>query len=164
MGLCPQTPEVYPLEEYPVKMKKSSNISAAALHRFIPQPASGRSSALPCLAAVLVLLEFWRLLRLHGLFFRPQLSLKIFLSQKCYTVLIRCSIFIISKYSCFGRCAHVGYLQSLQQLSGLNPNCLIFIFYIIRHTTLVCFQSCVSFYFKQCSLLSVLLDIELNKL
>ena len=71
MGLCPQTPEVYPLEEYPVKMKKSSNISAAALHRFIPQSESGRSSALPCLAAFLVLSEFWRLLRLHGLFFRP---------------------------------------------------------------------------------------------
>ena len=33
--------------EYPVKMKKSSNISVTALHRFIPQPASGRSSALP---------------------------------------------------------------------------------------------------------------------
>ena len=68
-GLCPQTPEVYPLWEYPVKMKKSSNISVAALHRFIPQPASGRSSALPCLAAILVLSEIWRLLRLHGLFF-----------------------------------------------------------------------------------------------
>ena len=54
-----------------MKMKKSSNISATALHRFIPQPASGRSSALPCLAAFLVLSDFWRLLRLHGLFFRP---------------------------------------------------------------------------------------------
>ena len=66
----PQTPEVYPLWEYPVKMKKSSNISVTALHRFIPQPASGRSSALPCLAAFLVWSEFWRLLRLHGLIFR----------------------------------------------------------------------------------------------
>lgn len=53
-GTYPQTPEVYPPEEYHVKMKKSSNISAAALHRFIPLPASGRFSALPCLAALLV--------------------------------------------------------------------------------------------------------------
>ena len=52
MGLCPQTPEVYPLWEYPVKMKKSSNISVTALHRFIPQPASGRSLALPCLDCI----------------------------------------------------------------------------------------------------------------
>ena len=57
-------------------MKKSSNISATALHHFIPQSASGRSSELSllsfclCLAAFLVLLNFWRLLRLHGLFFR----------------------------------------------------------------------------------------------
>ena len=53
-----------------MKMKKSSNISVTALHRFIPQPASGRSSALPSLAAFLVWSEFWRLLRLHGLIFR----------------------------------------------------------------------------------------------
>ena len=48
---------------------KNDDISAAASHRFIAQPASGRSSALPCLAAILVLSEIWRLLRLHGLFF-----------------------------------------------------------------------------------------------
>ncbi len=76
MGQSPQTPEVYPLWKYPVKMKKCSNISVTALHRFIPQPASGRSSELsllsfcPCLAASLVWSEFWRLLRLHGLIFR----------------------------------------------------------------------------------------------
>ena len=58
MGFHPQTPEVYPLWEYPVKMKKSSNISVTALHRFIPQPASGRSSELsllsfcPCLDCI----------------------------------------------------------------------------------------------------------------
>ena len=51
-GFHPQTPEVYPLWEYPVKMKKSSNISVTAFHRFIPQPASGRSSALPCLDCI----------------------------------------------------------------------------------------------------------------
>ena len=48
---------------------KNDDISAAAFQRFISQPASGRSSALPCLAAILVLSEIWRLLRLHGLFF-----------------------------------------------------------------------------------------------
>ena len=37
---------------------------------------SGRSSALPCLAAILVLSEIWRLLRLHGLFFGTETSLK----------------------------------------------------------------------------------------
>ena len=59
-----------------MKMKKSSNISADALHRFIPQPASGRSSALPCLAAILVLAKFlWEML-LHSLFFRPQTSIQ----------------------------------------------------------------------------------------
>ena len=47
---------------------KNDDISAAAFQRFISQPASGRSSALPCLAAILVLSEIWRLLRLHGLF------------------------------------------------------------------------------------------------
>ena len=51
-------------------MKKSSNISVTALHRFIPQSASRRSSALPYLAAILIWSIFWRLLRLHGLFFR----------------------------------------------------------------------------------------------
>ena len=52
---------------------KNDDISAAAFHRFISQPASGRSSALPCLAAILVLSEIWRLLRLHGLFFGTKL-------------------------------------------------------------------------------------------
>ena len=33
-GRCPQTPEVYPLLEYPVKMKKSSYISATAFIHF----------------------------------------------------------------------------------------------------------------------------------
>lgn len=47
-------------------MKKSSNISVTALHRFIPQPASGRSSALPCLdcifsmVRILVIIAFTR--------------------------------------------------------------------------------------------------------
>ena len=67
----PQTPEVYPLREYPVKMKKSSNISATALHRFIPQPASGRSSALPCLAANIVLSKLLWEIHLHSLKFIP---------------------------------------------------------------------------------------------
>ncbi|MCB6616893.1 hypothetical protein, partial [Ruminococcus sp. 210702-SL.1.03] len=35
--------------------------------------ASGRSSALPCLAAILVLSEIWRLLRLHSLLFETAL-------------------------------------------------------------------------------------------
>lgn len=52
-------------------MKKSSNISATALHRFIPQPASGRSSALPCLAAFLVWSKFLWEIHLHSLFFIP---------------------------------------------------------------------------------------------
>ncbi|WP_455527919.1 hypothetical protein, partial [Huintestinicola sp.] len=47
-------------------------ISVTAFHRFIPQPASGRSSALPSLAASLAWSEFWRLLRLHGLIFRTK--------------------------------------------------------------------------------------------
>ncbi|MFQ9123892.1 MAG: polymorphic toxin-type HINT domain-containing protein [Ruminococcus bicirculans (ex Wegman et al. 2014)] len=55
---------------------KNDDISAAAFQRFISQPASGRSSALPCLAAILVLSEIWRLLRLHGLFFGTETSLK----------------------------------------------------------------------------------------
>lgn len=70
-GRCPRAPEVYPLEEYPVKMKKSSNISATALHRFIPQPASGRSSALHSLAAILVLSIFSWELHLHSLLIGP---------------------------------------------------------------------------------------------
>ena len=53
---------------------KNDDISAADFHRFISQPASGRSSALPCLAAILVLPEIWRLLRLHGLFFGTEKS------------------------------------------------------------------------------------------
>ena len=52
-------------------MKKSSNISATALHRFIPQPASGRSSALPCLAANIVLSKLLWEIHLHGLKFIP---------------------------------------------------------------------------------------------
>ena len=65
-GLCPQTPEVYPLWEYPVKIKKSCNISVTALHRFFPQPASGRCLALPCLdcifsmVRILVIIAFTR--------------------------------------------------------------------------------------------------------
>ncbi|MBO5163726.1 MAG: hypothetical protein J6B75_04695, partial [Ruminococcus sp.] len=52
--------------------------SAAVFHRFISQPASGRSSALPCLTAFLVLSEFWCLLHLHSLFFSPRiLKLKV---------------------------------------------------------------------------------------
>ena len=78
--LCPRVPEVYPFEEYPVKMKKSSNISVTALHRFIPQPASGRSSELSllsfclCLAAILVLAKFLWEIHLHSLKFIPILS------------------------------------------------------------------------------------------
>ena len=56
---------------------KNDDISAAAYHRFISQLASGRSSALSCLAAVLVLSEIWRLLRLHGLFFGTDLNYKL---------------------------------------------------------------------------------------
>jgi len=52
-------------------MKKSSNISVTALHRFIPQPASERSSALPYLTVFLVLALIWGKLHLHSLFFRP---------------------------------------------------------------------------------------------
>lgn len=55
-------------------MKKSSNIFITALHRFIPQPASGRSSALPYLAALLVWSKFWRFLRLHSYFFVSEFS------------------------------------------------------------------------------------------
>ena len=54
-----------------MKMKKSSNISATALHRFIPQPASGRSSALPCLAANIVLSKLLWEIHLHSLKFIP---------------------------------------------------------------------------------------------
>lgn len=54
-----------------MKNEKSSNISATALHRFIPQPASGRSSALPCLAANIVLSKFLWEIHLHSLFFIP---------------------------------------------------------------------------------------------
>ena len=57
-----------------MKMKKSSNISAAALHRFIPQPASGRSSALPCLAANIVLSKLLWEIHLHSLKFIPDIS------------------------------------------------------------------------------------------
>ena len=50
---------------------KNDDISAAAFHRFISQPASGRSSALPLLAAFLVLSLILGKLHLHSLFFRP---------------------------------------------------------------------------------------------
>ena len=50
---------------------KNDDISAAAFHRFISQLASGRSSALPLLAAFLVLSLILVKLHLHSLFFRP---------------------------------------------------------------------------------------------
>jgi hypothetical protein len=50
---------------------KNDNISAAAFHRFISQPVSGRSSALPYLTVFLVLALIWGKLHLHSLFFRP---------------------------------------------------------------------------------------------
>ena len=50
---------------------KNDDISAAAFHRFISQPAFGRSSALPLLAAFLVLSLILGKLHLHSLFFRP---------------------------------------------------------------------------------------------
>ena len=53
--------------------EKQRQFSAAAFHRFIPQLALGRSSALTFLAAFLVWSKFWWLLRLHSLFFRPTL-------------------------------------------------------------------------------------------
>ena len=65
------TGTVYLPLEYSVKNTKSSNISVTVLHRFIPQPALGRSSALPCLATFLVWSKFGRLLRLHDYFFIP---------------------------------------------------------------------------------------------
>ena len=51
---------------------KNDDISAIAFHRFISQPASGHSSALPLLAAFLVLSIIWGKLHLHSLFFRPR--------------------------------------------------------------------------------------------
>ena len=50
---------------------KNDDISAIAFHRFISQPASGHSSALPLLAAFLVLSLILGKLHLHSLFFRP---------------------------------------------------------------------------------------------
>ncbi|MCB6617387.1 hypothetical protein, partial [Ruminococcus sp. 210702-SL.1.03] len=50
---------------------KNDDISATVFHRFISQPASGRSSALPCLAAILVLSKFLWEIHLHSLFFIP---------------------------------------------------------------------------------------------
>ncbi len=46
----PQTPEVYPLGG--IRFRERQRLTAAALHRITAQPASGRSSALPCLAAL----------------------------------------------------------------------------------------------------------------
>ena len=57
---------------------KNDDISAAAFHRFISQPASGRSSALPLLAAFLVLSLILGKLHLHSLFFRPETSAVIY--------------------------------------------------------------------------------------
>ena len=70
-------------------MKKSSNISATALHRFIPQPASGRSSALPCLAANIVLSKLLWEIHLHGLKFIP---------NKPTPILLRVGIFLFSAF------------------------------------------------------------------
>ena len=53
---------------------RNDDISAAAFHRFISQLASGRSSALPLLAAFLVLSLILVKLHLHSLFFRPTAS------------------------------------------------------------------------------------------
>ena len=50
---------------------ENGNISAAAFHRIISQPASGRSSALPCLAANIVLSKLLWEIHLHGLKFIP---------------------------------------------------------------------------------------------
>lgn len=70
-----------------MKMKKSSNISATALHRFIPQPASGRSSALPCLAANIVLSKLLWEIHLHGLKFIPEKAFEIYPDVK-FVVLV----------------------------------------------------------------------------
>lgn len=51
---------------------KNDDISAIAFHRFISQPASGRSSALPLLATFLVLSLILGKWHLHSLFFRPR--------------------------------------------------------------------------------------------
>jgi len=50
-------------------MKKSSNISVTALHRFIPQPASGRSSALPCLDCIFSMVRILAIIAFTRLFF-----------------------------------------------------------------------------------------------
>ncbi len=48
--LSPRPPEVYPLRS--IRFRERQRLTAAALHRITSQPASGRSSALPCLAAL----------------------------------------------------------------------------------------------------------------
>ena len=53
-------------------MKKSSNISVTALHRFIPQPASGRSSALPCLDCIFSMVRILAIIAFTRLFFHTQ--------------------------------------------------------------------------------------------
>ncbi len=67
---------------------KNSKISAVAFHRFNSQPASGRSSALPCLVAFTVLSNFLWIMRLHSCFSRPfyQLLSKLNLVQKHYSI------------------------------------------------------------------------------
>ena len=70
-----------------MKIKKSSNISATALHCFIPQPASGRSSALPCLAANIVLSKLLWEIHLHGLKFIPDDFLERFNTFSIYEIL-----------------------------------------------------------------------------
>jgi len=52
-GLCPQAPGVYPPEDTG-EVGKAADFYSAALHR-LSAAASGRSTALPCLAAFLVL-------------------------------------------------------------------------------------------------------------
>jgi len=96
---------------------KTDDISAAAFHRFISQPASGRSSALPCLAAILVLSEIWRLLRLHGLFFG---------TSKFYQ-LIRYSY--ASGLDSFGSQPHSRNIMKKDHIKHLS--CLIWSFYHI---------------------------------
>ena len=53
-------------------MKKSSNISVIALHRFIPQPASGHSSALPCLDCIFTMVRILAIIAFIRLFFHTR--------------------------------------------------------------------------------------------
>lgn len=75
-GLCPQTPEVYPLWRYPVEDMKNSNSVAVVFHRFISQPAWSCSSALLSFGCIFSVVIFWWIMRLHSLFFRPLFSLR----------------------------------------------------------------------------------------